>query len=83
MGETEQQVREDGDGGHPAGWLQRADLWTGLASLALAAGVLVVGADELEAATPSSKLKKARKLQESGGAIEILPEAVFWQRVEG
>ena len=43
---------------------------------------LVVGADEMDTPTPSSKLKKARKLQESGGKIEILLESAFWARVE-
>ncbi len=40
--------------------------------------LLVVGADELEAADPSSKLKKARKLKASGGRIAIVAEAQFW-----
>ena len=43
---------------------------------------LVVGADELDTPTPSSKLKKARKLQEAGVKIEILLESAFWDRVE-
>lgn len=42
--------------------------------------LLVVGGDELEAAVPSSKLKKARKLQQAGGTIEILSEAEFFSR---
>ena len=44
--------------------------------------ILCVGADEIDSATPSSKLKKARKLADAGGAIEILVEDAFWQRVE-
>jgi DNA ligase (NAD+) len=62
---------------------QRVQKLGGLAgdSVTTETTLLVVGADELDAATPSSKLKKARKLQEAGGAIEILPEADFWQRV--
>ncbi len=43
---------------------------------------LVVGADEMATATPSSKLKKARKLLEGGGTIEILSEDAFWTRLE-
>lgn len=43
--------------------------------------ILVVGADEMEAAAPSSKLKKARKLAESGGKIQILAESQFWQNL--
>ena len=43
---------------------------------------LVVGADEMDSATPSSKLKKARKLQAAGGKIEIVGEEAFWARVE-
>ncbi|MBI5607343.1 MAG: NAD-dependent DNA ligase LigA [Deltaproteobacteria bacterium] len=45
--------------------------------------VLVVGGDELESPTPSSKLKKARKLQEQGGAIRIVAEPEFWAELEG
>jgi NAD-dependent DNA ligase len=45
--------------------------------------VLVVGGDELEAATPSSKLKKARKQIEKGGSIEILGEPEFFSRFGG
>lgn len=45
--------------------------------------VLVVGGDELQAAVPSSKLKKARKLQEKGGSIEILSEPEFFERFGG
>ena len=43
---------------------------------------LVVGSDEMAATTPSSKLKKARKLQQAGGTIEILGEDAFWTRLE-
>ncbi len=43
---------------------------------------LVVGADELETATPSSKLKKARKLQEAGGTIQVVGEEAFWIPLE-
>ncbi len=45
--------------------------------------ILVVGGDELESPTPSSKLKKARKLQEQGGPIRVLGEVEFWAEVEG
>ncbi len=45
--------------------------------------ILVVGADEMDAASPSSKLKKARKLAESGGKIQILAESQFWQNLAG
>ncbi len=43
---------------------------------------LVVGADELDSATPSSKLKKARKLRETGDKPAIVGEAAFWQKLE-
>ncbi len=43
--------------------------------------LLVVGGDELDAAEPSSKLKKARKLQASGGAIRIERADAFFARV--
>ena len=42
--------------------------------------LLVVGGDELEAAVPSSKLKKALKLRDQGRPIEILSEAEFFAR---
>lgn len=42
--------------------------------------LLVVGGDELDAAVPSSKLKKARKLQDQGNAIQIISEAEFFGR---
>lgn len=45
--------------------------------------VLVVGGDELDSPTPSSKLKKARKLQEQGGTIRIVAEPDFWAELEG
>lgn len=45
--------------------------------------LLVVGGDELDAAEPSSKLKKARKLQASGGAIRIERADAFFARVQG
>jgi DNA ligase (NAD+) len=44
--------------------------------------LLVVGGDELESANPSSKLKKARKVQAQGGAIAIVAEEAFWQRLD-
>lgn len=50
--------------------------------------ILVVGQDELESPTPSSKLKKARKLQEMTQKSEVRPrpeillEGDFWQTVE-
>ena len=44
--------------------------------------LLVVAADELAAPAPSSKLKKARKLQEQGASIEIVAEQDFWTRLE-
>lgn len=44
--------------------------------------LLVVGGDELDAPNPSSKLKKAKKLQAQGGAIAIVSEDEFWQRVQ-
>ncbi|MBM4344855.1 MAG: NAD-dependent DNA ligase LigA [Deltaproteobacteria bacterium] len=45
--------------------------------------LLVVGGDELDAAEPSSKLKKARKLQAAGGAIRIERADAFFFRVQG
>lgn len=42
--------------------------------------LLVVGSDELAAAEPSSKLKKARKLRDQGGKIAIVPAAEFFAR---
>lgn len=45
--------------------------------------LLVVGGDELEAAQPSSKLKKARKLQSTGGSVEIVAEHEFFARFGG
>lgn len=43
---------------------------------------LVVGGDELDSPTPSSKLKKARKLAEQGSPIQIMSESEFWSAVE-
>jgi DNA ligase (NAD+) len=45
--------------------------------------VLVVGGDEFDSPTPSSKLKKARKLQSQGGTIRIVSEPEFWADLEG
>lgn len=42
--------------------------------------LLVVGGDELDSPTPSSKLKKAKKLAASGHGIQILSEDAYYQR---
>lgn len=42
--------------------------------------LLVVGGDELDSPTPSSKLKKARKLVAGGHPIQILSEDAYYQR---
>ena len=81
-----------------ANWLAGGEKWTlplgghiarvvklgGLAgdSVTAETTTLVVGADELDSATPSSKLKKARKLRETGDKPAIVGEAAFWQKLE-
>ena len=45
--------------------------------------ILVVGGDELQAAVPSSKLKKAMKLRDNGQNLQITSEAAFFEQLGG
>ena len=42
--------------------------------------ILVVGGDEMDSPTPSSKLKKAQKLAAGGHPIQILSETAYYER---